>query len=178
MAAYRRSVFLINKRFQLRFSFYVCSWLFALSLIYPLIIYNLFDFFLQSATVDPHGPELAKINDIRGEMIRMLALLQVLFLSVTFMVSIFVSHRIAGPLYKLQQFFKAATQGDLKSSLSFRKADHFQELALSYNEMMDEVRHKFSEAESHIQKALAGGPESQQEMQKALEAIREIRQNP
>jgi hypothetical protein len=42
MAAYKRSIILINKDFQFRFSFYVCSWLIALSFVYPLIIANVF----------------------------------------------------------------------------------------------------------------------------------------
>jgi methyl-accepting chemotaxis protein len=138
----RRKIFLINRKFQFRFSFYVCSWLFALSMIYPLIIFQLFDFFVRSAAIDPMGPALEKLYHARNEVIWLLIGIQTFFLAITFLISLFVSHRIAGPLEKLKRYFEAAKNGDLKTDLKFRKFDHFQELAQGYNDMMEAVRKK------------------------------------
>jgi sensor histidine kinase YesM len=160
---YRRSIFLINKPFQLRYSLYVCSWLFALSLIYPLIIYNLFEYFVRYASLDPNGPSIAALHDTRHQVVLLLIFLQLLFLSVTFLISIFTSHRIAGPLYKLRLFFKKAKESGMTEELHFRKGDHFQELAVDYNDMMNALRSRHQTAIAHLEKG---------DTQKALAALR------
>jgi hypothetical protein len=68
----RRARFLINQKFQLRFSFYVCSWIFALSLAYPLIIYNLFEFFIKYATVKVADSSVQVLTSMKGEIIGLL----------------------------------------------------------------------------------------------------------
>jgi sensor histidine kinase YesM len=143
MAQLRRNAFLIDRPFQLRFSFYVCSWLFALSIVYPLIIYSLFNYFLRYLSLDPNGPSLVGLQDVKGQIVWLLVVFQLVFLVVTFLISIFVSHRIAGPLYKLRRFFNEAKAGQMGQTLRFRKKDHFQNVAAEYNEMMVEIRAKF-----------------------------------
>jgi len=145
---YKRSIFLINRRFQFRFSLYVCSWLFALSLIYPLIIYSLFDFFTRYIEAGVEHQSIAALHQTRGELVWLLILLQVLFLGITLLISIFVSHRIAGPLYKLNRYLKEAATGNLQGDLQFRKSDHFKELAESYNEMVNHVQEKLKTNDS------------------------------
>src|SRR5690348_16886954 len=98
MAQYRRSIFLVNKRFQFRFAFYVCSWMAALSFVYPLIVYNMFEYFMRYLMRDPNGPPVQALEDLRHQVMWLLIALQGIFLVVTFLVSIFMSHRIAGPI--------------------------------------------------------------------------------
>lgn len=176
----RRRSFLINKEFQIKFCLYVCSWLFVLSLLYPMVIYQLFDRFMVYVALDPNGPAVGLLNERREKLIQLLVILQALFLSVTFLVSMFVSHRIAGPLFKLKQFFRRASEGDTFSTLSFRKADHFQDLARSYNDMMSGLRHnwasKLESTEKEIESALKSCTGSAKtELEKALHSIRELR---
>jgi len=179
--AFRRSTFLINKRFQLRFSLYVCSWLVVLCLAYPMIISNLFDHFIRYLTLDPRGPELGSLAKTRESLIWLLILMQVILINLTFLISIFMSHRIAGPLYKLWTFFQGAKAGNLEEKLFFRKSDYFQELAMSYNEMMDSIRLKIDKKTSGvktaiplIEKALSkADQETRTELETALAALRE-----
>jgi sensor histidine kinase YesM len=138
--AYRRSIFLIDKRFQLRFAFFVCSWLFGLSLVYPLLVYNLFEFFSRYLAVIPGAPTTARLEDTRYKIILLLVVLQALFLGITFLISIFVSHRIAGPLYKLKRFMTDAGAGQINAFLRFRDSDHFKDVAETYNEMTTGIR--------------------------------------
>ena len=181
--AYKRSIFLINRPFQLRFSFYVCSWLFALSLIYPWFIQSLFGAFVRYVTLDPMGPELAKLQTVRSQMTSILIGLQASFLAVTFLVSIFVSHKIAGPLYKLRRAFEDARGGNTSTKLRFRKGDHFQELADGYNEMMERFAGasagkppaQIGEAASHLEKALENPTSSRQDIERALAALNDLR---
>lgn len=140
MAQYRRSIFLINKKFQLRFCFIVCTWLLVLSVVYPTIIYNLFNFFIQYVEMDPMGPAVANLNATRKEMVILLVVFHALYIGVTFLLTVFLTHRVAGPLFKLSRFFQEAKDGNLRDDLFFRKGDYFKDLAEQYNQMMSAIK--------------------------------------
>lgn len=179
---FRRSTFLINRPFQLRFSLYVCSWIFGLSLVYPLLIHQLFEKFLRYAAQDPMGPPLEALHKTREDIVWLLVILQGLFLLIVFLMSIFMSHRIAGPLFKLRSFLESARQGEFSRALNFRKTDYFQELAHGYNSMMDKFRYVLkrsagsaSIAETHVRKALEHAPANgplREELEKALNELK------
>jgi len=138
---YKRANFLINRRFQLRFAFFVCSWVFALSMVYPIIIYNLFEYFLNLAS-NPATAEVLSVEKIRmiqNQVLLLLGVLQILFLLITFMLSIFLSHRIAGPLYKLRNSMEDVAKGNFDSRMQFRKNDHFMELQDTFNDMIQHL---------------------------------------
>jgi methyl-accepting chemotaxis protein len=140
---YKRANFLINKKFQLKFAFYVCSWIFALSMVYPIIIYNIFEYFLQlmaqSGGVAHGGLTVEKIKAVENQVLLLLGVLQLLFLGITFMLSIFLSHRIAGPLYKLKKSMSEVARGNMDVRISFRKNDHFMELQDTFNDMIQHL---------------------------------------
>lgn len=180
----RRNIFLINRPFQLRFSFYVCSWLVALSFVYPLIVNNLFGYFIRYAFLDPMGPSVATLQRTRGEVTWLLISVQIIFLFVTFLISIFMSHRIAGPLFKLRKFFAQAKEGDLSPNLQFRKADHFPELAKEYNEMMEGIANRFKNNLELLNRAITdiegiagrSDGDSRKKLENALGSLREFRE--
>lgn len=184
MAPHRRSLFLINRPFQLRFALYVCSWLFALSVVYPLIIYSLFDFFTRYLARDPNGPLVSNVVSMRQEVILLLVFFQIVFLVITFMISIFVSHRIAGPLYKLKNFFRQNTDGKLSPELRFRKGDHFTDIAEEYNEMLGNLRTEFkrikdevANAANDLDGASAGSQPDSNQLKKIVANLHRVSEN-
>jgi methyl-accepting chemotaxis protein len=147
---YKRKIILINRPFQFRFSLYVCSWLFAISFVYPLIVYNLFEYFTHYMTMDPNGPTLEAIQAVKHNVIYLLVFFQIAFLALTFLISVFMSHRIAGPLFKLKQFFRMNGKGKLSPEIYFRKSDHFQDIADEYNHMMGTIRADLSKLHASV----------------------------
>jgi methyl-accepting chemotaxis protein len=180
----KRKIILINRNFQLRFSFYVCSWLIILSFIYPLIIFNLIDYFFRYLASDPMGPALAVLENTRQQIIGLLVLMQGVFLTLAFGISIFMSHKVAGPLYKLNQYFQEAMNGNLEQKLSFRKKDYFTELVPSYNAMMDAIRNRIEKKKNAIaitaQKLEAllsrSSPEVREELKEILSDLMEAQE--
>lgn len=178
MGKFKRSQILINKPFQLRFSLFVCSWIFGLSIIYPVLIYKLYDFFFRYMSADPNGPQIAILKSSRNQMLILLLVLELVFLAVTFLISLYLSHRIAGPLYKLDKYMKLAGQGNLEP-VSFRKKDFFKELESGFNEMLLGVRSGSRVPEAvvleHLQNAMKVLSPSdaavRSELQKALIAL-------
>jgi hypothetical protein len=177
MAQYRRSIFLINRPFQFRFAFYVTSWMIALSFVYPLIVYNMFEYFMRYMTRDPNGPPVQALEDLRHQVMWLLVALQLIFLVVTFLVSIFMSHRIAGPLYKLSRFFSVLRESHLpdalKEELFFREKDHFKELAADYNSTIAAIKSRIDEAAADIERAIPHAPPpAREDLEKALAKLR------
>ena len=72
----------------------------------------------------------------------------------TFAVSIFLSHRIAGPLFKLRRALSDLRDGKLHS-IQFRKFDHFQELSTEYNQTVETIKESVSATKKHLEIALA-----------------------
>ena len=82
MPAYKRSIFLINKPFQFRFSFFVCTWLFFLTLAYPFVIYQFFGYLIRYVSLDPFGPPLEGILKTRQEVSWIIVVFQIVFVAV------------------------------------------------------------------------------------------------
>ena len=181
----KRSNIILNKGFQFRFSFYVCSWLMTLSLVYPLIIANVFDFLIAALAHDPLGPQVAGLLDARNSLLWLLVMMQFILTGLIFVISLFMSHKIVGPLFKLKQFFREVTAGNISQTLSFRKKDYFQDLVAEYNTMMESIRGRFEKSSASvasaavlIEKALGkASPESRHDLQVALNLLKEIEKN-
>lgn len=142
---YRRRIIIINKPFQVRFAFYVTTWIFALSIFYPLVIFNLYNTFAKYMSLDPAGPSAQVIAQTRNDVLLLLIGFSVLFVVITLVLSLYLSHRIAGPLYKLKKAMLDSTTGPLVNKIQFRDEDHFKDLAQSYNLLMDKVNSMLQE---------------------------------
>jgi nitrate/nitrite-specific signal transduction histidine kinase len=73
-------------------------------------------------------------------------LLAKFFLLVIFIAwgSIFLTHKIAGPLYRLQTSCRGITSGNLKTRAHLRKLDEAKEIAETFNDMAESLDHAVS----------------------------------
>jgi len=142
---FKRRNFFINPPFQLRFAFYMSTWCLALSAIFPVLLNQTFMMLAEQLVSNPNGPEVSLVMDVRREILTGIFILEAVVLVALVGISIFISHRIAGPVYKLNLYLKeAAATGQLKGDLKFRSTDHFQEIATNYNAMVEAVTKKSS----------------------------------
>jgi|SRR3990172_1922034 len=65
--------------------------------------------------------------------------------------SVFVSHRIAGPLYRFRTIFKAIAEGDLSVRATLRKGDYLGKESDTLNEMIASLRTKVQTIHAHSQ---------------------------
>lgn len=68
-----------------------------------------------------------------------LSLWQIGFTALIFVCCIFLSHKIAGPIYKLQKYLSSVRNGEPHGKLFFRKGDYFHELADDINLTFDQI---------------------------------------
>ena len=113
---YKRSIILINPKFQIKFSVLVCIFLFISSIFYPLTIFDLVTKLIEQATAN--SPEMAS---------KML-----LF-----------SHKIAGPIYKVQKYLSSIRDREGNGKLFFRNGDYFPELAEDFNDTFEVIQEDY-----------------------------------
>ena len=57
-----------------------------------------------------------------------------------FIICIFFSHKVAGPLYKLNQYLLKIANDEHVDEIRFRKGDYFPELADSFNNAVEKLQ--------------------------------------
>jgi methyl-accepting chemotaxis protein len=67
-------------------------------------------------------------------------------------VTLLVSHKIAGPMFRFEKDIERIARGDLKSQIHLRKGDQFQEMVTSINAMIDSLNAKLSEIQEEVVK--------------------------
>ncbi len=92
-------------------------------------------------------------------------------------VSVFLSHRIAGPLYRLEKSVEDISKGNLSFRINLRRKDEVKELANLINGMIDTLSGRIQDIRLHtdaVRKALAGLSEDLAAEGAASERIREL----
>ena len=70
----------------------------------------------------------------------MILLKMALYLGIIFLVSLFVSHRFAGPIYRFEKSAQAVATGDLTHRVSLRTGDDLLELQEEFNAMVASIQ--------------------------------------
>lgn len=129
----------LTKRFQIKYY----GWWFVVSIfliaVLSVCLWLLFEqSWLEVVAQDPGqaGDYLAT----RGHYVPMLVLMAFFMLIGITGLGIMTTHRIAGPLIKLQRAFDEIKEGNFDYRLQFRQEDDLADLAASFNEMMDRLR--------------------------------------
>lgn len=134
MAFYKRSVFLVNPRFQVRFSLIFAGIVFLSSLVYPLIF---MDFINELIAMAPDLSSAA--SEAKKDLLLLLLPIQILFGILAFIIAIFMTHKIAGPMYKLKNHLSDIREGEEITPLEFRRGDHFHDVAEEVTLFLDAV---------------------------------------
>ncbi|MEC8623936.1 MAG: hypothetical protein VXY34_03890, partial [Bdellovibrionota bacterium] len=151
---YKRTIFLINPKFQLKFSLLISTVVFISSLIYPFIIYNLMTSYSNDISSNlvkiceketEEIPRVSKaVSNQREKIIILLIFGQFIFTGIIFIISIFFSHKIAGPIYKTQKYLRKVSDNKGLGKLSFREEDYFKDLAEDYNKTFSTIQNNYN----------------------------------
>ena len=139
----RRQIYLINPRFQWRFiGFMATVSLLAISLLFGSNV-----LFFRSMTQDALAAGLSPDNpffDFLDEQKSTLSMIYFGMSAVAFVLmvglGVLYSHRIVGPLHRLNSHMKEIALGGEPAPVNFRRGDQFQELAESFNAMIARLK--------------------------------------
>ncbi len=140
---YKRKLrnYLIDPKYQLKYSFWLSFTGFMLVLLNSaLFYYYIRENYELLVELSPMTNDAkAQLYRELNEIVLRLTLISVSFLTVVSALGIIMSHRTAGPLYHFRRVFELIKKGDRAARVRLRPTDDFQEVAKSFNEMMDSM---------------------------------------
>ena len=137
----QRRRYISHKKFQFR----MMGMLLLLVLLATLVTTLVNHYFLLSSIVDftmEHGRGPTGMDLFVASLRPLVIILPVVFVLLAIIV-IFISHRIAGPLYRLKMYMEKVENGDYSVKLKFRKNDSIHDVAESFNRMVEGIKEKF-----------------------------------
>jgi len=135
----RRRNYFIKKRFQASFIIKFCLLIVIGSLLSGAIVY-----FMSKSTLTATFENSRLVMKNTGEYILPAVFLSssIVIVAIGFaaiLVTLFTSHKIAGPLYRIEKDIEAMVDGDLSKPISLRERDEIKPLAESLNQMRENL---------------------------------------
>lgn len=93
----------------------------------------------------------------------------------TIAVTLFTSHRIAGPLYRMQKDVEEVASGNLKKKFNLRKTDEIKALAESFEDMTRSLRADISSIKQSVSEAESSVEESDKVPLKVKEKLEDMK---
>ncbi len=136
--------YVVNKNMQLRVT---------LQFVIPAICFSALSglsvFFTLWPSIAKYTPEAGEIEQyFRVTTMYMLALSSLGVLCLITAFGIIITHRVAGPVYRMQNQLERLLQGENIVSIELRKGDEFKELAETINKVLEHTRKSQENSES------------------------------
>ena len=138
----KRHIYFIEKSFQARFIMKFCGLVVFGGL---LTIGLLYLWAMKTTTVSIVNSRVVTAttaNYMLPLLIQTFIIVTVVVAIATILVTLFVSHKIAGPLYRFKRVLEAMGEGDFLNQVKIRKGDQLQDLAKIFDEMIAKNRVK------------------------------------
>jgi len=136
---YKRRIYLINKPFQFKYLFVIL----AVMLVTVFTVGFTTFYIIWNSVIDEFMfvPEASKkMGDIFANTTAFLIIPVLLLAGIFSLMGILLSHKIAGPIYRVERVAEELAKGNLDISVRFRKGDDLKHLADSLNEMIEGMR--------------------------------------
>lgn len=153
---FKRKIYLIKRRFQFKFISIVVA---MIGVFCGLVILNAWLF------INRHQVLFAEIPEAKAAVIDMVSLLMIILICFGVglsLLALFLSHKVAGPLYRFEQVLDAMALGNLTIRSSIRKGD----------ELVD-FQDKLNQAISRIQNNIKKDKEKANDISKTIKELRE-----
>ncbi len=153
-AGYKRRNYFIKRGFQSRFILKFCLLLLCGIALSTGLIFLLSQGTLTSSFSDSR----LVINRTSQAIMPTLLITNLITLGIITLaaiaVTLFVSHRIAGPMFRFEQDIKKIARGDLSVRINLRRKDQFSEMATAFNEMVSGLNEKITKIDREIDTAI------------------------
>ena len=178
---FRRRNYFIKKKFQVDFSVKFL----IIILIEAFLAAGLFLYLSKGTLTTGYSGSELRIARTYDFFLPMLLLSNLIIVGISAVIGIgvliFLSHRLAGPLYRFENILDTIKKGDLTQRFKLREKDEFAELANSINEHTDTLDKnmghlkagvmEFSQLISKMQTALTSNPSANKELERLLQEM-------
>jgi len=141
--SYRRRNYLVAKKFQLKFAGLILGFMFLVALFSALTIYYNTWMVLgeKLANVYPQG----RLKGILQHANYVLFFRILIVSPIVLFFAIYVSHRIAGPIYRIRRDLEQVAAGNYSLRIKLRKTDELKDVADAMNKVIDVLEQKSKE---------------------------------
>lgn len=134
----KRRQYIVSKKFQLKYVGLILGLMFLTAALCSYVVYYsaMLSMGQKLANVYPQGRLIAIVK-----MVNFRIFLSVILLSpVVVVIGIFLSHKIAGPIYRIEKVLANMASGDLSGRIVLRKGDEMLSLADSINKLTESLK--------------------------------------
>lgn len=148
--SYRRRIVYIHKTFQRKFILKFCIIALCAMMAASLLVY-FFSKNTLTATYRYHHLALQRTGEaIMPALVVTNLVVLLAFLGVTIAVTLYVSHKIGGPLYRLGRSLENIGSGDLSFSVNLREHDQLGDFAATLNGTIENLRERVVQIQEEI----------------------------
>lgn len=140
--SHNRKNFLINPRFQLNYIKHTVNlMLLVVVIFYAANLYHFWDFKKRGLEAGlPQDHIFFKFLQQQQSSMEIVFIVTAIIVAIFIIAyGVFLSHRVAGPLYRMNRYLEENKGKDNPSELRFRKGDYFPELAENFNKYVKEL---------------------------------------
>ena len=135
-APFRRRIILIKRALQMKYVMLV-----FLSVLITITVVSLDVYYILGKLFIRQYGDQDLLPLIKGAT-RLLGVHLSIYSIIVILISVFVSHKFAGPLFRLERVSESIAEGDLTVKATFRKGDELFETAEHINRMIETLRQK------------------------------------
>ena len=150
---YKRSNYYISREFQTRFIVRFCFLVAAGSFVTMALLYAFSANSTTVAIVQSRVRVMTTADYLFPFLAQTVIIVTVLVGGASAAVTLFMSHKIAGPLYRFKQTFKELASGNFTNQVRLRKGDQLIEVASDFNHMIAAVRGQILATRANIESA-------------------------
>lgn len=150
---FKRKQYIVQKEFQLKYVGLILALMFLTAALCSYVVYytTMIGLGEKLANVYPQGRLVSIVRLVNFRII--LSVLLVTPLVTIF--GIWLSHKIAGPIFRMETFLKNMAAGDFSSRIVLRKGDELVRLADGMNNLGDALKSSIRQQRAHMDNVLA-----------------------
>jgi methyl-accepting chemotaxis protein len=147
-ARFKRKQYIVSAKFQLRYIGLILMLVFLTGILCSYVVYYTSMLLLgdKLANVYPQGRLISIVNTVNIRILLSLVLITPLVV----VIGIYASHKIAGPIYRIEKYLSAMAGGDLSIPLTLRKNDELVSLANGINNVADTMKASIKEEKERL----------------------------
>ncbi len=137
-SGYRRTKYFVAKKFQLKYVGLILLLVFSTAIMCSYVIYYTMMLTMgdKLANIYPQGRLIAIVNAVNVRILLSMLLVAPLIV----IIGIYASHKIAGPIGRIEGFLDGMAMGELSMPLNIRRNDELISLANGINRVLDSMR--------------------------------------
>lgn len=151
---FKRTKYLIATKFQLRYVGIILLLMSVTAIVCSYVIYYTVMVLMgeKLSNVYPQGRLIAIINTVNMRIVLSLLIITPIVTAI----GIYLSHKIAGPIYRIEKFLGDMAAGNLASRIVLRKGDELMSVAEKINTLNESLKATMTNQISGIERVSAG----------------------